>query len=128
MINITFYQTTFLLEFGLIGAATMWIMLRWLKRPVNIMDLARGAASWVFALMVCQFISSIMVNVIGIEWVAVSMGGFLTGLVVTIAYGASLRLAGVALSKTLMVVSGATWGIGFALFLFIQFVFVFFKR
>ena len=110
------------LVFGLVGAATLWILLRWSNRPVNIMDLARGAGSWILAPLIGSFVSGLIMRSIGMESTAlVVIIGFLIGFVAAIATALSLRLAGLTLSKTLIMASGVTWGIGFAMILGIQF-------
>jgi len=102
--------------FGLIGAATLWIILKWSNRQIRTMDLVRGAASWILGPLVGMFISNWGINTVFMDapfW----LFGFLIGFVVAIATRACLKKADLWLNWGYVLASGAIWGFGFGILL-----------
>jgi hypothetical protein len=89
------------------GAGVIWIILKWWRRPVGWMDLARGAGSWVAAALLAFFVRG-LIGMGGAGAVLGTIGGVLTCWSIRWAAGVPVRSATVAASS-------ATWCVGFSL-------------
>lgn len=105
---------------AILGAAMVFILLRWLRRPVHVMDIVRGAASWILAPLVASFTyRTVLGDPEAPGFLFVS--GVIGGCVAAVGIGASLRLAGVPVSKGIVAGCGVIWGIGLGITLWVWF-------
>jgi len=109
------------LIFGIIGAITIKILLTWANRTVRVLDLVRGAASWILGPLIVLFINTTFLADEGF-FPLFAFYGFLIGFVIAIAMRACLIKANLMLSWRYVLISGAIWGFGFMGLLYQQIV------